>query len=102
MGLLSRFKRAPSAPLKLPEGSFTVDSGGAVLVSTLPSSFPNELIHDIGARVRKAFAEAADAQLPLNELVVHYPGLKISARELRGGALIFLTPKKTRHPAKLT
>jgi hypothetical protein len=31
--------------------------------------------------------------LPLAELSIHYPSLTISARELRGGAMLFLSPK---------
>jgi hypothetical protein len=30
--------------------------------------------------------------LHLNEIIIHYPSFKIIARELRGGALIFLVP----------
>jgi len=40
-----------------------------------------------------AFRQATTAQLPLSELVVEYPSLRITARELRGGAIIFLAPK---------
>jgi hypothetical protein len=48
------------------------------------------LVQEISRQVLAAFRDAAAAQLPLSELVVNYPSLKISARELRGGALIFL------------
>ncbi len=94
MGLLNLFSR-PAAPilLRLPAGSFTVDRDGRVLTSTLPSSFPARLVTRIAQHVRAAFIEAAEAQLPLAELVVHYPSFKISARELRGGAIIYLAPK---------
>jgi hypothetical protein len=81
--------------LKLPSGSFTVDREGSVLVGTLPSSFPEELVEDISEQVLAAFREAADAHLPLSELVINYPSLKITARELRGGAIIFLAPKSS-------
>ena len=92
MGLLTLFSKSAPALLRLPSGSFTADSNGAVLMGTLPSSFPLELKQDIAQQVLSAFREAATAQLPLSELVIHYPTLKITAREMRGGAIIFLAP----------
>jgi hypothetical protein len=93
MGLLSFFSKPAPTLLRLPSGSFSVDREGSVLTSTLPSSFPAGLVKDIAQHVRAAFEEAARAQLPLSELIIHYPSLKISARELRGGAIVFLSPK---------
>jgi hypothetical protein len=93
MGLLTLFAKAPGALLKLPAGSFTVDREGCVLIATLPSSFPAELVHQIGEDVLAAFRGATAAQLPLSELIINYPSLKITARELRGGAVVFLAPK---------
>ena len=92
MGLLSFFSR-PAPPLtRLPSGCFTMDSAGNVVVATVSSSFPAALVREIGQKVLETFREAQQAQLPLAELVVHYGSLKIVARELRGGALVFLTP----------
>jgi hypothetical protein len=93
MGLLSRFSKPSSDLLRLPTGSFTVDREGRVIAGTLPSSFPAELAGEIARQVRAAFQEASEAELPLSELVIHYPTFKITARELRGGVLIFLAPK---------
>lgn len=94
MGLLTLFSKQPAPTvLRLPSGSFTVDRDGRVLTGTLPSSFPAELVGRIARNVRAAFSEAAAAQLPLAELVIHYPSFKISARELRGGAIVYLSPK---------
>jgi hypothetical protein len=93
MGLLSFFTKPTPALLRLPSGSFTVDREGSVLTRTLPSSFPDDLVQDIAQQVRTAFGEATKAQLPLTELVINYPSLRISARELRGGAIVFLSPK---------
>lgn len=90
MGFLTRWFRSEKPLLQLHSGSFSVDRAGQVLASTLPSSFPAELLQNIGRNVAATFQEALAAQLPLNELVVHYPGLKITAREMRGGAIIFL------------
>jgi len=93
MGLLSLFTKSAPTLLRLPSGSFTVDREGRVLMGTLPSSFPVELVSDIAQQVLTAFRDAAAAQLPLAELVINYPSLKISARELRGGAIVFLSTK---------
>lgn len=98
--VLKRLFARAVPPLRLPGGSFTVDREGAVVVSTLPSDFPPEFVRDIGRRVRETFQEARAAQLPLNELIVYYGGLKIVARELRGGALVFLCPLTPILPAR--
>ena len=95
MGLLTFFSRNSPSLLKLHSGSFTVDREGKVLVRTLPSSFPQEVIEDISEQVLAAFREATDAHLPLSEVIINYPSLRITARELRGGALVFLAPKHT-------
>ena len=100
MDFLSFFSRKHAPPLlKLPSGTFTVDRNGTVLVATLPSSFPIELVREIGKRVLSAFQEAKNAQLPLHELIIQYSSLKIVARELRGGAIVFLTPQALAAPA---
>ena len=100
MGLLSLFARSAPTLVRLPSGSFTVDREGCVLMGTLPSSFPVSLVKDIARQVLGAFGEAADAQLPLTELVINYPSLKITARELRGGAVIFLSPRAPASPMR--
>ena len=99
MGLLTLFAKSPGTLLKLPSGSFTVDCEGCVVVGTVPSSFPESLVHDIAREVLAAFRGAEAAQLPLSELVVNYPSLKITARDLRGGAVIFLSPRAIYEPA---
>ena len=100
MGLLNLFSKPAPTLLKLPSGSFTVDRDGRVMTGTLPSSFPAGVIKDIAREVRAAFSEAAAAQLPLAELVINYPSLKIAARELRGGAIIYLSPKAPSSPMR--
>ena len=100
MGLLNLFSKAAPTLLHLPSGSFTVDRNGSVLTRTLPSSFPSDLVGGLGEQVLRTFREAAEAQLPLSELVINYPSLKITARELRGGAIVFLAPKASHAPAK--
>jgi hypothetical protein len=93
MGLLSMFSKPAPALLRLPSGSFTLDREGRVLIATVPSSFPSELIQKIGQSVLETFREAQVAQLPLSELTIRYGSLKITAREMRGGAMIFLSPQ---------
>jgi hypothetical protein len=93
MGFLNLFTKATPSLLRLPSGSFTVDRGGTLLTRTLPSSFPEDLISDVAERVLTAFREANEAQLPLSQLTIDYPSLRITARELRGGAMIFFAPK---------
>ena len=100
MGFLNLFPKPAQQPANLPSGTFSVDRTGRVLVATLPSSFPKELLSDIGQRVIKAFQDANTAQLPLNELIIQYSSLKIVARELRGGAIVFLTPQALAAPTK--
>jgi hypothetical protein len=80
-------------PAKLPSGSFTLDHEGNVVVSTLPQGFPQSEMREIGGRVLAFFRGAQKAQMPLTELNVYYPTLKLTARSLRGGALIFLSPQ---------
>ncbi len=100
MGLLNLLSKPAPSLLRLPSGSFTVDRSGHILVGTLPSSFPGSVVKAIANEVLGAFKTAADAQLPLAELIVHYPSLKITARELRGGAIVFLAPTASNTPAQ--
>lgn len=95
MGLLSLFTRGGSSGtlMRLPQGSFTVDRNGSVSVSTLPHAFPRAVLDEIAVRVLEGFRDARTAQLPLTEIVVDYAALRLTARELRGGAIIFLSPR---------
>ena len=102
MGFLSVFSKPAQTLVRLPSGSFTVDREGSVLVGTLPSSFPGALVSEIARQVLAVFRDGAAAQLPLSELIINYPSLKITARELRGGAIIFLAPQALAAPANQT
>jgi hypothetical protein len=94
MGFLSRlFKSGDPGLVHLPAGSFTLDRDGKVMMSTLPQSFPSEHLRAIGDHVLHSFRSAKKAQMPLSEIVIHYSALKLLARELRGGAIIFLMPQ---------
>jgi hypothetical protein len=99
MGLKRLFARPAPALARLPSGCFTLDRSGRVLVGTVPSSVSAAVLREIGRHVLETFREAEAAQLPLAELVVNYGSLKITARELRGGAIVFLSPKTVLSPA---
>jgi hypothetical protein len=101
MGLLKLFSRSKSPGLlSLPSGSFTVDREGRLMTSTLPRSFPTDRLKEIGDCVLEAFRNARQAQIPLTEMVVHYGAFRLLARELRGGAMIFLMPQSPNQPLK--
>ena len=94
MGLLNFFSKPEDPRLtRLPSGSFTLDRDGQLVISTLPRAFPSSEVYEIGKHVLASFQAARDAQLPLTELIVHYNALKLMARELSGGAIIFLMPQ---------
>lgn len=100
MALLDFFEKTGVGISRLPSGSFTLDREGEVIVSTVSSSVPRATIHEIGRCVLDTFHEAQAANLPLAELDIHFSGFKIVARELRGGAIVFLTPRNTITPTK--
>lgn len=78
--------------MRLPTGCFTVDRNGEIIISTLPQTFPRQYIDRMVALVLKTFKAAHDAQLVFQELHVNYAALKLTAREMRGGAIIFFMP----------
>lgn len=93
MGFLNIFSKPAPKLAALPSGSFTVDALGRVLASTLPNTFSAAHVFEISSTVLGIFSSARHASLPLSELIIRYGGFKITARELRGGAIIFLKPK---------
>jgi hypothetical protein len=96
MGLLNLFRKAEPATaemVRLPSGSFTVDAAGKVIVSTLPRVFPEAKVQEISELVLRVFGTARKANVPMSELVLQYSTLRLTARELRGGAIIFLAPR---------
>lgn len=94
MGLLNIFSRNGQVKLApTPKGSFTVDRQGRVMTSTLPRSFPESRLMEIGRTVVAVFRGAREAETPLKELLIQFGALRIHAREMRGGAIVFLTPQ---------
>ena len=94
MGLLSLFTKSSTPNLiRLPSGSFTILPDGRIVASTLPQSFPTSHVKEIGKQVLAAFQSARSSSLPLTEIIVEYSSLKLTAKEMRGGAMIFLAPR---------
>jgi hypothetical protein len=91
MGLLK--KSAKPELKRLPGGTFTVDAQGRMISSTVPQSVPTPVVEEIGRHVVSIFQGAREAHLGFSELMVQYAAFKITAREMRGGAIIFLSPK---------
>jgi hypothetical protein len=92
MGFLT--KRSNKLGLhQLPTGTFTVDPQGKIVSSTVSQAVPEALVRDIGTQVLAIFKGAAAARLHFSELKIQYEAFRITAREMRGGAVIFLTPK---------
>ncbi len=95
MGLLNLFAKSEAASLqRLPSGSFSVDAEGNVVASTLPQSFPAAHVREMIHLVTSTFREARASGLPLAELNLDYRALRLCARELRGGAMIFVSPRR--------
>jgi hypothetical protein len=101
MGFLKFFSKSHETQrlIRLPSGSFTLDADGKIMTSTLPQSFPESRMREIGQQVLTALRAARQAQLPLSELIINYSALKLLARELRGGAIIFIMPQTFNQPA---
>ena len=100
MGILKPFTRTlkPLRPERLPSGCYTIHRGGQLVASTLPSSFSREAMMEVGRVVIEAFHSAQKTNLPLTDLHLKFSGLTITARELRGGALIFFEPATLQLP----
>ena len=102
MGFLTSWFRSAKPLLKLHTGSFSMDRSGRILATTLPSSFPRNLVDNIGQCIALTFEQARAAHLPLDEIVVNYPALRITAREMRGGAMVFLSTQTLPEPTHIT
>ena len=89
---MNLFSKTRAAVQRLPVGSLTVDCHGNIVATTVPSSYPQPLLRDIAGEVLLLFREARAAQLPLSELALQFASLQITAREMRGGAFIYLSP----------
>jgi hypothetical protein len=93
MGILKTLFGGQASVQQLPAGTVTVDRQGQIITSTVSSTFPEALLQAIGRDVLELFKEARAGQMPLAEVSLHFVSLRITARELRGGAIIFLFPQ---------
>ena len=98
MGLLKNIFGSRAAVSQLPSGSLTVDRAGEIVSSTVSSTYPAELLQAVSKEVLALLREARTAQMPLAEVSIHFASLRITARELRGGAIIFLFPQTALSP----
>ena len=93
MGILNWLSISGPDFKKQPAGSFTVDRHGNVLTTTVGPAFSKRLLGDIGSEVLSLFRAAREAQMPLNGLDLNFGVLHITAREMQGGAIVFLSPQ---------
>lgn len=106
MGILnsiySRRASVSSRAVRRVQGSFAVNRDGALVASTLGSEWSHPALDQIGRTVLDAFARAREVNQPLDEVTAAQSGFKIVARELRGGALVFLRPESPApsHPSQ--
>ena len=98
MGFLKKLFGGLAAVQQLPTGTITVDRDGNIVTSTVSSAFSKKLLKDIASDVLELLREARLAQTPLAEVSLHFGSLRITARELRGGAIIFLLPQAALFP----
>jgi len=100
MGLLKKIFGARANVQELPMGSVTVNARGEVVTTTVSSAYSRSLLSDLAREVLVIFREAREAQLPLAEVSIHFASLRVTARELRGGAIIFLLPQTALMPPR--
>jgi len=93
MGFLKKLFGSRAVVQELPMGSLTVNAQGNIVASTVSSNYPRALLSDVAREVLVIFREAREAQLPLAEVSIHFGSLRVTARETRGGAIIFLMPQ---------
>ena len=96
MGLLNLFKsQKGEGPAPLPSGSYTVDREGKIVSRTISSVISTQGLEQFATQVLQTFKEARLAELNISEFCVNTGVMNIKAKELRGGAIIFLSPRGT-------
>ena len=94
MDFLKIFSREKaSTPMPLPSGTFTIDRTGRMVTSTISNYFPEKFALEIGQAVLDTFRKAQAAEVVMTELTITFVALKLTARELRGGAIVFVSPR---------
>jgi hypothetical protein len=98
MGFLKKLFGGLAAVQQLPSGTITVDRDGQIIASTVSSGYPKKLLQTVAHDILELLREARAAQMPLAEVSLQFGSLRITARELRGGAIIFLLPQTALMP----
>jgi hypothetical protein len=98
MGFLKKIFGGLAEVQQLPTGTITVDRNGNIVTSTVSSAASKKLLKGIAHDVLELLNEARAAQSPLAEVSLHFGSLRVTARELRGGAIIFLLPQTALFP----
>jgi hypothetical protein len=93
MGFLKKLFGARAAVQQLPTGSITVDRDGQIVTSTVSSTYPQPQLQAVGRNMLKLFHEARSTRMPFTELGIQFGSLRITARELGGGTIIFIFPQ---------
>lgn len=96
--IINRWFGQPASVRELPSGSVTVDQEGTIVTSTVSSAYPRATLQQVGRDVVALFREARASQMPMAEVSLQFGSLLITARELRGGAVIFLFPQTALMP----
>jgi|GEM_PF-572942 len=94
MGILRSYARTP-APVStenIPSGCFSVHREGGIVVSTLPSDVPEDMILEIAGVAIGAIQASQQTNLGVTEVIIRYSGCRITACDLRGGVLVFIHP----------
>ena len=104
MGVLKPFVRTtiPIEASRMPSGCFAVHREGGIICSTLPQWFPQSAAEEIGRTALAAFRLAGETNVIIHDVSIRYSGMSIVARDLRGGALIFLVPNENHFARKPT
>ena len=93
MGFLKLFSRSGAEVYRMPTGSMTVDRDGNVVTSTISSTYSAGLLRGVAEEILRLFRESRAAQFPISEFNLQFASLQITAREMRGGAIVFLSAK---------
>lgn len=92
LAILTPKRKSPAGGVRvLPTGSFSVDTTGRIVSTTIGQTFPRQQLENIAAVVLYTFRSAESVDLPLTEFSAVYGTFKISAREMKGGAIVFLS-----------
>ena len=99
MGLLNLSKTGAALVAACRPAAFTVDRDGAVAHQHAALRFPPALVESSPGGCWPPFAARRGPIAP-GRTHIAYPSLKITAREMRGGAIIFLSPQTPFTPSK--